>query len=48
MISQICDSDESKSKGIKADKNVLQVFSTYDSELEIIIVDESSTEDRKS
>ena len=47
-ILQVCDSDESKSKGIITDKNLSQVCSTDKSESEIVIINESSTDDSES
>ena len=47
-ISHICDSDESKSKGIITDKNLLQVCYTDESKSERVIVNKSSTEESKS
>ena len=48
LISHVCDNDERKSKGIIADKNLLQVCSMNESESESVVVNESSTEDIKS
>ena len=45
QISHVCDSDESKSKGIIADETLLQVCSTDNSEPESVIADGSYTED---
>ena len=47
-ISHICDAGESESKYILADKNVSQVYSTDDGELESVIFDGSSTEESES
>ena len=47
-ISHVCDSDESKSKGITVDENLLRVCSTDESKSEIVIVDENSTEESES
>ena len=47
-ISQICNSDKRKSKGIIEDKNLSKVCSTYESESESVIVDGNSVEERKS
>ena len=47
-ISRVFDLDEIKSKWIIALKNLSQVFSIDGSESESIIVDEISTEERKS
>ena len=46
-ISHVCGLDESKSKGIIADKNLSQVCSTEKSESDSVIFDESSTEERE-
>ena len=48
LISRVYDSDYSKSKEIPADKTLSQYCSTDKSESEIIIVDESSTEESES
>ena len=48
MISHVCDLDKIESKGIIAEKNLLQVFSMDDSDSESVIIDESSTEESKS
>ena len=48
FISHVFDSDKSKSKGIIADKNSSQVCYTDGSKSEIIIVDESYTEESES
>ena len=47
-ISQVCVSDESESKEILANKNLLQVCSTDKGKSEIVIVDEISTKERES
>ena len=47
-ISHICSLENSKSKGIIADKNSSQVCYTDKIESESVIVDESSTEESKS
>ena len=47
-ISHVFNLDKSKSKGIIADKNLLQVCSTDESESESVIFNESSTEESKS
>ena len=47
-ISHVCDSNDSKSKRVIVDKNVLQVCSTDESESESVIIDEGSTEKSKS
>ena len=48
LISQVCVSDESESKEILANKNLLQVGSTDEGKPEGDIVDESSTEESES
>ena len=48
MISHVCDSDKSKSKGIISDKNLSHVCSTEKIESESGIVDEISLEDSES
>ena len=47
-ILQVFCLDESKSKGIITDKNIQQVCSTYKSEKERVIVNESSTDESES
>ena len=48
LISHVFDSDEIKPKEILADENLSQLCSTYKSESETIIVDESFTEGSES
>ena len=47
-ISQVCSSDESESKVIIADENLLQVCSTDRSESERVTFNKSSSEEIKS
>ena len=47
-ISQVFSSDESKSKGIIADEDLLQVCSKDECESESVIVDKSSTQESES